>query len=147
MKAPAGVRKAAAAIVQSATSAEDDESEQLHAAERILGALQDELVRLVGATGFHALLDRAFHRAAAEQGFAVRTRPQSSPPDYMRTFRDNMSSIPVTDVHGALIAVLAELLSLLTRLIGADITAGLVQRTWPDAAPWLTAAHLEDADG
>jgi hypothetical protein len=142
-----GVRAVAAAIVRSVTSADDDESQQLHAAERILAGLQDELVRLVGTTGFHALLDRSFHRAAAEQGFAVRTRPPAPPGDYMRSFNDNMSSVPPSDVHGALVAVLAELLSLLTRLIGADITAGVVQRTWPDAARGLTAAHLENTDG
>jgi hypothetical protein len=137
----------AAAIVRSVTAEDDDESQQLRAAERILGALQDELVRLVGATGFHALLDRSLHRAAAEQGFAVRTRPPAPPGDYMRTFNDNMSSVPPSGVRSALIAVLAELLSLLTRLIGADITAGLIQRTWPEAARGLTPAHLENTDG
>jgi hypothetical protein len=42
--------------------------------------------------------------------------------------------------------VLAELLGLLARLIGGDLSVRLVQRTWPDIVPWLTAAHLEDAD-
>lgn len=147
MKAGAGARAVAAAIVRSVTSGDDEDSEQLRAADHILGSLQDELIRLIGPTGFHALLDRSFHRAAAQQGLAVRTRPPSTPADYMRSFHDNMRSVPPNDLHDALIAVLAELLSLLTRLIGADITAGLVHRTWPDAAPWLTAAHLEDADG
>lgn len=142
-----GVRSAATAIVRSVAPAENDESQQLHAAELIIGALQEELVRLVGTTGFHALLNRSFHRVAAEKGFAVRTRPPAPPGDYMRNFNDNMSSVPPSEVHGVLVAVLAELLSLLIRLIGADITAGVVQRTWPDAAGGLTAAHLENTDG
>lgn len=142
-----GVHGVAVAIIESETAEDEDEGQQLEAAERILAALQDELVRLVGATGFHALLDRSFHRAAARQGYTVHARPPSPATDYLRNFRDNMHSIPLTDTYGAMVAVLTELLSLLTRLIGADIVAGLVQRTWPGVAPWLQAEHLEDVDG
>lgn len=142
-----GVHQVAVAIIESATAEDQDESQQLEAAERVLAALQDELVRLVGPAGFHALLDRSFHRAAAHQGYTVRARPPSSVPDYLRDFHDNMRSNPLTDTYGAMVAVLTELLSLLTRIIGADMTAGIVQRTWPGVAPWLKAEHLEDVDG
>lgn len=144
---PGHLRRIAVAIVESETSEEQDETQQLEAAERILAALQDEVVKLIGLTGFHALLDRSFQRAAAHQGYTVRTPPPSPSADYLRNFRDTIHSIPVTDTHGAMVAVLTELLSLLTRLIGADITAGLVQRTWPDVAPSRKDALLEERDG
>lgn len=148
MKVPgAPVRELAHALVRQETAPEADESEQLAAAERILSALQDELVELIGGAGFHALLDRSFHRAAAEHGFGGRDRSPHQSGNFLRDFRANMNSLPETEVYDALVAVLAELLALLARLVGADITARLVHRAWPDAAPWLTAAHLEDGDG
>lgn len=148
MKGPAPpVLELAEAVVRTETEPGNDERQQLAAAERVLGALQDELIRLIGGTGFHALLDRAFHRAAVEHGFAVRTRPADSSENFLRDLRDNMNTLPAHDIHGVLVAVLAELLALLARLIGGDLTARLVHRTWPGAAPWLTAAHLENGDG
>lgn len=143
----AGVQELASAIVRSAAGEAGNDAQQLDAAELLLGRLQNELVRLIGPTGFHALLDRSFQRASAQRGLAVPAGPTSAPTGHRRSFRENMQSLPARDVSGALVAVLTELLSLLTRLIGADITVGLVQRTWPGAAPWLTAAHLEDLDG
>lgn len=138
------VRSVAVAIVESETNEEQDDTQQLEAAERILAAFQDEIVRLIGDTGFHALLDRSFHRSAADQGIAAQARPPTRSADYLRKLRDNIHSVPSTDSYSAMIAVLTELLSLLTRFIGADITAALVRRTWPHLA-WLTPAHLEDA--
>ena len=139
------VRRVAEEIVNAVISERGDEAQQLAGAEQILGALQDELIRLIGPTGFHALLDRAFQRAATQVGGHVRSRPLQRSTD-ARNFTDDIHSIG-DDTIGALIAVMAELLSLLTRLIGADITTGLVQRAWPGVATWLTAAHLEDSDG
>jgi hypothetical protein len=148
MKGPgAPVRELAETLVRRETSPDAEEADQLAAAERLLGAIQDELIDLIGGTGFHALLDRSFHRAAAEHGFGGRPRPPHPPGNFLRDFRANMNSLPEKEIFGALVAVLAELLALLARLVGADITARLVHRAWPDAAPWLMAAHLEDGDG
>jgi hypothetical protein len=141
-----GARRVAEAVVAFESRASQAGDDPLDAAEHIIGGLQDELVVLVGITGYNALLDRSVKRAAAERGMAVRGWPPRHADAPARAFRDDINSLPTDDVHGALVAVLAELLGLLARLIGGDLSVRLVQRTWPDVVPWLTAAHLEDAD-
>lgn len=148
MKSPPGkVIELSNAIVRAEVAPDDADPEQLAAAERILGTLQDNLTPLIGGTGFHALLERAFQRAGAERSFAGGAREPGSIPNATRELRAGMEGLHSRDVHGALIRVIAELVALLARLIGADITVRLVHRTWPDTVPWLTAAHLEDGDG
>jgi hypothetical protein len=93
---------------------------------RVCEKLRISLTRFAGPEGFTSLLRRAVVLARAEVPTlqAVNVKPDGCL-DGLEALSDGGSDAPV--------AIIANLLGLLTTFIGASLTARLVRDVWPDA--------------
>jgi hypothetical protein len=97
----------------------------------------DDLVRasapLIGQVGVDALAGRALHLAQVEYPWLVRTREpeQAEGPFAQVVFcLERQDAAVATEAAGA---VFATFTGLLVTFIGEPLTAGLLQKAWPDA--------------
>lgn len=102
------------------------------AAERVLTKLHAHLARWLGADGSHAVLARALDRARPGHRALADARIEPRGERALTGLTTNAPAADVTEVSEALAAVIAAVITLLTRLIGADLVARLLQQTWPD---------------
>jgi hypothetical protein len=106
-----------------------DAAQAIAGAEQVLDNLREQLVRWFGADGAHALLSRALDRARAEQPALAHATIESRGRVRLRSLGEATGSIEA--LITALTQVVTGVLTLLARLIGADMVARVVQQAWP----------------
>jgi hypothetical protein len=100
------------------------------AMERACRALQTRLTPLLSASGVNALLGRAATLAARDFPFLISA---SAMPDCrMDGLRQSAEGHEPAEVAEALIAILANFLSLLVMFIGESLSLRKVSEAWPD---------------
>lgn len=115
-----------------ASSAPDDVAAPAHAAcERAFR----ELSRWLGANGTYALLTRALSQARPQHPALGEIRLDALAEPVLQGVGEAVQSHGPSAVAGALEAVLVELLELLGRLIGDDMSARLVEQGVPGRTP------------
>ena len=106
----------------------------VEAAQRVTTKLSAGMTLLVSSDGYRALLGRALYLARAEHpvldGFRVGRSEV-----YLEGLRETGAA------YDALVAFLAQVIALLARFIGDDLTSNLIRQRWPDAP--LGAPGLE----
>jgi hypothetical protein len=132
-------------LAREATASDSPEA-QIAAAERVLGRLQEHLLRWFGPEGFHAVLSRAL--ATARKGHPalahVRINPRGEA--WLTELTANAHAYRPAELRDALVALVGATIALLSRLIGDDLVRRLLRHVWPQEAPNDTAAdtRLED---
>ena len=121
-------------LARESTASETDEA-QIAAAERVLGRLQEHLLRWFGPDGFHAVLSRAL--ATARKGHPalahVRIEPRSEA--RLTELAASAHKYRPAEICDALLALVAATIALLSRLIGDDVVQRLLQHAWPPETP------------
>ncbi len=110
-----------------------DASEALSAGDRVLRKMCDHLSRWFGAEGFDALLARALNRTKPKHPIValVLRAPRDNGPT--RGFIDQTVHIEdATALMDGLVAIIASLIALLSRLLGEEMAVHLVEQIWPD---------------
>jgi len=98
----------------------------LEAAERVVRKLSAGMTLLVSSDGYRALLGRALYLARAEYAVLDGVRVGTSDV-YLEGLRETGGA------YDALVAFLAQVIALLARFIGDDLTGNLIRQRWPDA--------------
>ena len=106
--------------------------QSVEATERVLQRLAERLGPLVGAAGFHMLLQRALKRTSAERAWlgAIELDPDS--PWRLDGAADAVRDMTPEEAASAAAALLAELVGLIARFLGADMAIRLVRQSFPD---------------
>jgi hypothetical protein len=98
----------------------------MEAAERVITKLSAGVTLLVSSDGYRALLGRALYLARAEYAILDGVRVGTSDV-YLEGLRETGGA------YDALLALVAQVIGLLARFIGDDLTGNLIQQRWPDA--------------
>jgi hypothetical protein len=114
--------------------ADPDMRTPVDAAQRVAVKLSAGMTLLVSSDGYRALLGRALHLARAEYPVLDGVRVGTSDV-YLEGLRETDAA------YDALVALLAQVIALLARFIGDDLTGNLIRQRWPDAP--LAAPGLE----
>jgi hypothetical protein len=127
-------------------TASDTREAQIAGAERVLAQLQEHLLRWFGPDGFHALLSRAL--ATARKGHPALTHVHIEPGSEAK-----LTELAAcghahgpAEVRDALLALVAAMLGLLSRLIGDDLVRRLLDHAWPEETPNDIAADSRPED-
>jgi hypothetical protein len=121
------VRALARALLETEGGGRSPE-ERVSAGERILHTLALRLSPLVGVGGFHLLLLRAHKRAQNAHVWLAAVRVERDAPDLLSGAAEAARQVAPEEVTVAMESVLAELIGLITRFLGADFTIGLVRQ-------------------
>ena len=98
----------------------------LEGTQRVTTKLSTGITLLVSSDGYRALLGRALYLARAEYSLLDGVRVGTS--DFsLEGLRETGTA------HEALVSFLAQVIALLARFIGDDLTAKLIRQSWPDA--------------
>lgn len=98
----------------------------LEGTQRVTTKLSTGITLLVSSDGYRALLGRALYLARAEYSVLDGVRVGTS--DFsLEGLRETGTG------HEALVSFLAQVIALLARFIGDDLTAKLIRQSWPDA--------------
>jgi hypothetical protein len=105
--------------------------EVIAAAEQCLLDLGEYLVVLVGVEGYHALLERALRLGVGEFPALASVQARYRPPGRVVGLQRSARRLPPDDVQDALALTLANLIWLLSKLIGKDLSLHLLRDVWP----------------
>ena len=98
----------------------------LEGTQSVTAKLSTGITLLVSSDGYRALLGRALYLARAEYSVLDGVRVGTS--DFsLEGLRETGTA------HEALVSFLAQVIALLARFIGDDLTAKLIRQSWPDA--------------
>jgi hypothetical protein len=98
----------------------------LEGTQRVTTKLSTGITLLVSSDGYRALLGRALYLARAEYSLLDGVRVGTS--DFsLEGLRETGTA------YEALVSFLAQVIALLVRFIGDDLTAKLIRQSWPDA--------------
>lgn len=124
---------------QEANDSEEPEA-LLTAAERCLQKLCTRLAKLMTAAGCQSLMARAIQLATAEAPFLQGVRAGMIPGACLEGVHEGVQGLDSEQKQAGLVGVLTQLIGLLERLIGEDVTRRLVRDVWPDVplGPGLT---------
>jgi hypothetical protein len=100
------------------------------AMERACQALQTQLTPLLSASGVNALLGRAVTLAAREFPFLISA--STTPDCRVDGLRQAVEGHEPVEVADALVAIIANFVSLLVQFIGESLGLRKVQEAWPD---------------
>jgi hypothetical protein len=103
----------------------------LETTETLLDHLAKRITPLVGGGGFHLLLQRALKRAAGRHPWLVAIEIDKEAPGRLSGAADAAREVTTEDAAAAAEALLAELIGLLVRFLGADIALRLVRQSFP----------------
>ena len=105
------------------------------AANRVLGQLYEPLTRWMGRDGSLAVLSRSLEQARAGHPPLAAARVLQvdiNRPPHLAGVSDPAVGHDAAETRAALVSVLAAIIALLTRLIGADLVLRLLRQAWPD---------------
>jgi hypothetical protein len=106
----------------------------LEGTQRVTTKLSTGMTTLVSSDGYRALLGRALYLARAEYSLLDGVRVGTS--DF------SLEGLRETGMaHEALVSFLAQVIALLARFIGDDLTAKLIRQSWPDAPLGASASR------
>jgi hypothetical protein len=122
-------------VLTGALGAHFESADAVAATERALGQLHEQLTDWMGREGSYAVLARALDRARPSHPALADARVDfhGSPPRPRLTGLTGRVGDDPAATLGALVSLLGGVLSLLTRLIGANLVSRLAQQTWPAA--------------
>jgi len=132
---PSSYDETARRLLASEATASYTQEAQIAAAERVLGRLQEHLLRWFGPDGFHAVLSRALATARKDHPALSHVRIEPRSEARLTELATNAQTYRVAELHDALQALLAAMIALLTRLIGDDLVRRLLQEAWPHDMP------------
>jgi hypothetical protein len=127
-------------------TASDTQEAQIAAAERVLGRLQEHLLRWFGPDGFHAVLSRALATARKGHPALAHVRIESRSEARLTELAANAHTYPPAELRDAMQALVATTIALLSRLIGDDLVRRLLQDAWPQETPNDTEADTRPED-
>jgi hypothetical protein len=103
-------------------------------ADRVLRRLHKHLASWFGRDGSHAVLARALDRTRADHPALADARLELGGERLLTGAHGQASENNLSDIGAALVALVAAVIGLLTRLIGPDMVMRLVDQVWPGAA-------------
>lgn len=104
------------------------------AARRVLERLAARISPLVGAGGFHLLLQRALKRAREAHPWLEALQAGADEP-WPAGAGEAPPDVAAEDASAGFEAAVAELIGLLARFLGADMAVRLVRQSFPEV-PW-----------
>ena len=116
-------------------TASDTQDAQIAAAERVLGRLQEHLLRWFGPDGFHAVLSRALATARKDHPALAHVRIEPRSEARLTELAASAHMYRPAELRDALLALVAATIALLSRLIGDDLVGRLLQHAWPPETP------------
>lgn len=125
-------------------SADPSLEERLEGAERIVGALAARIQPLVGRDGFYMLLQRALKRAEASHPALGKVRADRDGEVHLEGLAEAGRGAGLEEATAAAEAIVAEVLALLARFIGADMTIRLVRQAFPESFPGSKGEGTEE---
>lgn len=102
------------------------------ATDRVCQKLLEQLGPLIGATGFHALLDRAFRLAQAEFPELAAVMPVPRECLGLGIVLQSGGELNHAEAEEAFISVVSEFLTLLFDFMGWDLSSRIVDAAWPN---------------
>jgi hypothetical protein len=109
----------------------------LEGTQRVTTKLSTGITSLVSSDGYRALLGRALYLARAEYSVLDGAR--------VGTSGFSLEGIRETGTaNEALVSFLAQVIALLARFIGDDLTTKLIRQSWPDAPLGTSARHRKE---
>ena len=127
-------------MLASEATASDTQEAQIAAAERVLGRLQEHLLRWFGPEGFHAVLSRALATARKGHPALAHVRIEARSEARLTELAANAHTYRPAELRDALQALVAATIALLSRLIGDDLVRRLLHDAWPQETPNDTEA-------
>jgi hypothetical protein len=103
-------------------------------ARRALRRLAERLTPLVGVGGFHLLLQRSLIRARREHPWLDAIQLEEVSPWSLTGAAEAARGSEPEEVRSAAEALLAELIGLIARFLGADLAMQLVRESFPEAS-------------
>lgn len=132
-------------LLAAETGAHGTPGDAVAATSRVLGQLHEELAIWFGRDGSQAVLARALDRARAGHPALLSDARLEFQGEHRRPTLSGLTELAGThdpvEVTAALVALIAAVLALLGRLIGADLVARLVQQAWPNGSAAPRADH------
>ena len=125
------IRALARSLLESASDSPEIE-ERLEATQRVLAGLATRLSPLVGEGGFHLLLQRALKRSQAEHAWVGAIRPDATGPLTWPGLAEGVLDVEPEEVAAGTEAAIAELIGLVSRFLGADMTIRIVRQSFPE---------------
>lgn len=99
----------------------------------MLAGLYEELRTLIGPGGYHALLVRALALASKDHPVLRRVGAERGSLPSLSGLPQGSGTADSAQAEDALLTLTAELLELLCRNIGVELTHTLLHRGWPEA--------------
>jgi len=143
---PSSYDETAHRMLASETAASDTQEAQIAAAERVLGRLQEHILRWFGPDGFHAVLSRALATARKAHPALAHVRIEPRSEARLTELAANAQAYRPAELRDAFQALVAATIALLSRLIGDDLVRRLLQHAWPLETPNDTAADTRPED-
>jgi hypothetical protein len=106
----------------------------LPAAERVLQRLAERISPLVGTGGFRMLLQRALRRAAGERAWLEAIELDRDTAWRLVGAEEAARDLPAEEAISTAETLVAELVGLVARFLGADLAIRLVRQSYPDGA-------------
>lgn len=97
---------------------------------RVLGRLEAHLGRRFGVEGFHALAARTLDLVRAQNHTLGEDVPRSSDPTWSDTLAARLRERSAPDATEFATVLLATFIALLSRMLGPDLAARLVEESW-----------------
>jgi hypothetical protein len=100
--------------------------------ETVLQTLGDRIAPLIGREGFHMLLQRALKRASDAHPHLHSVRVQRDAGSCLAGTAELGRDASPKEATAAVEAIIGEVVSLLARFVGADLTIQLVRQAFPE---------------
>lgn len=104
---------------------------RITAAEQVLRRLAERIGPLVGIGGYHLLLQRALKRTRTPHPWLTGIHLDSGAPWRLSGASEAASATDPGEIDAALRTLISELIGLLARFLGADMTIRLVRQCFP----------------
>ena len=128
-KESSSARHAARRLIESGRSERQESAGRVHAVGAACNDLYRGLSRWVGPDGCHAVFTRALAHARAGSASLdqIRLRPGADP--YVEGVEESIMSHGDSEVADGLESMVVQIVELLERLVGADMTTKLIERS------------------
>lgn len=124
--------RALARALLNGDGADQGAEETLRAVERVLSALARRIDPLIGSRGFQMLLQRALKQAQRAHPSLAPVRSERTADPYLTGLDEVAQIASPEEATAAAEAIVAELVGLLARFVGADMAIRLVRQSFPN---------------